>query len=104
MVMSRTPLLRSLRQLARDARASRQTGVPVDELPGLRAARRRWRRDLLAGAAVGAAALALPRWVRAAGQPRVVIVGGGIAGLNCALTLRDKGFCSTVYEASGRVG
>jgi monoamine oxidase len=102
--MGRTPLLRSLRQLARDARVSRQTGIPVDELADLRAARRLSRRDLLAGAAAGAAALALPRRVRAAGQPKVVIVGGGIAGLTCALTLRDKGFDSTVYEASGRIG
>jgi monoamine oxidase len=31
-------------------------------------------------------------------------VGGGIAGLNAALTLRDAGYASTVYEASNRVG
>ncbi|MBC7978098.1 MAG: FAD-dependent oxidoreductase, partial [Myxococcales bacterium] len=37
-------------------------------------------------------------------QPKVTIIGGGIAGLTCALTLRDRGFDSTVYEASGRVG
>jgi len=102
--MARTPLLRGLRQLARDARISRQTGVPVDELAGLRAERRVSRRGLLAGAAAGAAALALPRAAGAAGQPKVVIVGGGIAGTTCALTLRDKGFASTVYEASGRIG
>lgn len=102
--MARTPLLGSLRRLVRDARISRQTGIPVDELPDLRAARRLSRRDLLTGAAAGAAVLALPRRVRAAGQPKVVIVGGGIAGLTCALTLRDEGFCSTVYEASGRIG
>jgi monoamine oxidase len=102
--MDRTPLLASLRRLVRDARISRQTGIPVDELPDLRAARRLSRRDLLTGAAVGAAALALPRRARAAGQPKIVIVGGGIAGLNCALTLRDKGVSSTVYEASGRIG
>lgn len=102
--MGRTPLLRSLRQLARDARISRQTGIPVDELDDLRAARRISRRGLLAGAAAGAALLALPRRVRAAAQPKVVIVGGGIAGTTCALTLRDHGFTSTVYEASGRIG
>src|SRR5205807_3823819 len=32
------------------------------------------------------------------------IVGGGIAGLNAALTLQDAGYASTVYEASNRVG
>jgi monoamine oxidase len=102
--MGRTPLLRSLRQLARDARISRQTGVPIDELDDIRAARRLSRRGLLTGAAAGAAVLALPRRSRAAGQPRVVIVGGGIAGTTCALTLRDRGFSSKLYEASGRIG
>ena len=100
--MARTPLLRSLRDLARDVTRSRATGIPVDEL---RDQRRIGRRTFLAGAAAGATLLALPRRVRAAGtQPTVTIVGGGIAGMTCALTLRDKGFASTVYEASGRIG
>jgi monoamine oxidase len=34
----------------------------------------------------------------------LAIVGAGIAGLNAALTLRDKGIGSTVYEASDRIG
>jgi monoamine oxidase len=99
--MSRTPLLRSLKDLASLVRRSRQTGIPVDEL---RARDGFSRRRFLAGAAVGAAALAVPRRVMAATQPKVVIVGGGIAGLTCSLKLRDKGFASTVYEASGRIG
>ncbi len=49
-------------------------------------------------------ALALPRRVRAVGQPTVVIVGAGIAGLTCALELADHDIASTVYEASGRIG
>jgi len=32
------------------------------------------------------------------------IVGGGIAGLSCALRLADKGLASTEYEASDRIG
>src|SRR6187402_1647573 len=101
--MARTPLLQSIRQLARDAWASRRTGIPAAELREMRAGITR--RKLLAGAAVGAAALALPRAARAAGpQPSIAIVGGGIAGLTCALYLRDKGLASTVYEASGRIG
>lgn len=102
--MGRTPLLQSIRQLARDAWASRRTGIPAAELRELRAAAVS-RRKFLAGAAVGAAALALPKAARAAGsQPSIAIVGGGIAGLTCALNLRDKGYASTVYEAAGRVG
>lgn len=103
--MARTPLLRSLSGLARDAHASRSTGIPVDELRDIRAARTLSRRRFLGAAAAGAAVLALPGRARAsAAQPKVTIVGGGIAGLTCALTLRDHGFDSTVYEASGRVG
>jgi monoamine oxidase len=53
---------------------------------------------------VGAAALTgvLGSW--AAQAPRIAIIGGGISGLNAALTLQDAGIASTVYEASGRVG
>src|SRR5512147_552735 len=102
--MARTPLLRSIFDLARDATASKSTGIPVDELREIRAARKLSRRRFLGGAAAGAAVLALPGRARAGtGQPKVTIVGGGIAGLTCALTLRDHGFASTVYEASGRV-
>jgi monoamine oxidase len=34
----------------------------------------------------------------------LAIVGGGIAGLNAALTLQDAGYPSTIYEASSRIG
>lgn len=37
-------------------------------------------------------------------QPRIVIVGAGIAGLNAALTLQDAGFASSIYEASNHIG
>jgi len=103
--MARTPLLRSIHQLARDAKASKVSGIPLDELREIRAARKLSRRRFLGGAAAGAAMLALPSRARAsASQPKVTIVGGGIAGLTCALTLRDHGFASTVFEASGRIG
>ncbi|HEY4242290.1 MAG TPA: NAD(P)/FAD-dependent oxidoreductase [Kofleriaceae bacterium] len=63
------------------------------------------RRGFVAGAAAAGAVLALPKRARASGQqPSITIVGGGVAGLNCALNLRDLGYDSTVYEASGRLG
>ena len=107
--MARTPLASSLRSFWRDLTTSRRTGVPQDELRDRavedRQRRGPTRRALLTGAAAGAAALALPRRARAAGQdPTIAIVGGGIAGLTCALTLLDKGIESTVFEASNRLG
>jgi monoamine oxidase len=104
-LMARTPLLRSIQDLARDARASKTTGIPIDEIRDIRAERKPSRRRFLGATAAGAAALALPGRARArTAQPRITIIGGGIAGLTCALTLRDHGFEPTVYEASGRVG
>ncbi len=107
--MARTPLALSLRGLWRDLTISKRTGVPVDEVRDLRAAERRAagvsRRRFLAGGAAGAAVLALPGGARAAGSdPSIAIIGGGIAGLTCALELLDRNIESTVYEASNRLG
>jgi monoamine oxidase len=105
--MSRTPLLRSLRQIVRDNHASKRSGIPVDEIRDIRTQRRAEklsRRGFLVGTAAGVTALALPRRARATNDPTITIVGGGIAGMTCALTLADGGFASTVYEASGRIG
>ena len=37
-------------------------------------------------------------------QPRVAVVGGGLAGLACARTLCDHGLSVTVFEAQAQVG
>jgi monoamine oxidase len=91
--MARTPLLTELQRLAAhlDRQVSRREFIKVG------------------GAAVGAAAVASPIAAFAARPssspaPRIAIVGGGIAGLNAALTLQDAGYASTVYEASNRWG
>jgi monoamine oxidase len=109
--MARTPLLGAFQNLFREYRTARAAGLPLSGLREQRAARRAatargfTRRELLAGSAASALALALPRRVRArSDDPTVVIVGGGIAGLTCALELADRGIASTVYEASGRIG
>ena len=107
--MARTPLLRTIQRLYRDFAEAERSGRPVEEVQEQR--RAGWtRRDFVkaGGAAIGAAALSTPvpalaRKVFAAG-PRIAIVGGGIAGLNAALTLSDAGYATTVYEASNRVG
>src|SRR6266536_842308 len=66
-----------------------------------------WRQLLLAGAATAAGSLLAWRPGRAttAGrQPRIAIVGGGLAGLTAALTLQDQGYAATIYEALESVG
>ena len=86
--MARTPLLTEVQRLAAyfDRRVSRREFIKVG------------------GAAVGAAAVTGPIAAFAATPPRIAIIGGGIAGLNAALTLQDAGIASMVYEASSRVG
>lgn len=115
--MAKTPLLHSLQRLAADYRLARVHGLPLHAIRELRA-EARWRahddpqrsgtaltrRELLVAACAVLTTAALPRPTRATSAPRIAIVGGGIAGLTCALHLADKGIASTVYEATGRIG
>jgi monoamine oxidase len=106
--MARTPLMQSLVRLAAEHELADRLKIPVEEARAQQAERALSRRQFLkrAGGAglLLAGAAALPRPARGAGAPRIVIVGGGIAGLSAALTLADRGYASTVYESSDRVG
>lgn len=62
------------------------------------------RRRFIATAALGAAYTMLPACKLGKNQPKVAIVGGGIAGLNAAWKLKNAGIEATVYEGSNRVG
>ena len=113
--MARTPLLRSLKKLATECRMARNHGLPLHVL---REQRQQFlerksecndgltRREFLMGLGAAAAATTLPRLVKASRRedPKIVIVGGGIAGLTCALGLADQGIESKIYEASHRIG
>ena len=47
----------------------------------------------------------LSRGLRRRGQPRVVVIGAGVAGLAAAKALLEQGFTDvTVLEASSRIG
>jgi monoamine oxidase len=122
--MARTTLMRTLQRIAANCREADRRGVPIELLDELRAeeSSRLTRRDLLKRAGVVGAAATFPAAFAGAARaddpssasaalgskhgpkPRIAIVGGGIAGLNAALTLSDAGLSSTVYEASNRVG
>ena len=107
--MARSPLLRRFQALAEDFEQAGRSGRSIESV---RAERRAGltRRDFLKAAGVAAGAALVPSAVFAAtiklspSQGRIAIVGGGIAGLNAALTLQDAGITSTVFEASDRVG
>ncbi|HEX2679901.1 MAG TPA: FAD-dependent oxidoreductase, partial [Candidatus Dormibacteraeota bacterium] len=108
--MARTPLLRRLRSLAADVAEADRTGRSVEAVHEERRRAAISRRDFLkaSGGVLGAAALSgsVTALARAQGgpPPRIGIIGGGIAGLNVALTLQDAGLASTVFEASDHVG
>ena len=112
--MARTPLLNSIVKLAREHQRAARCGVAVEALREREAVWRtrlgdgpdRNRRGFLGSAAAAAGAFTVPRWAAAQTQtqPRIAIVGAGIAGLSAALRLADNGIASTVYEANDRVG
>ena len=113
--MTRTPLMHSLLQLAREHAEAAEQGISVDEVR-LQRQSALSRRNLLKGAGAVAAGLAFASPFASDSQvahasartassvPRIAIIGAGIAGLNAALTLQDAGYAATIFEASARVG
>lgn len=96
--MARTPLLHKLQQMMRQQLASRMQNSN-HSFPSVT------RRGFIAGAGAVGLTAALPSTLYAAKPAaRIAIVGAGMAGLNCALTLGDKGIHADIFEASSRVG
>lgn len=90
--MARTPLAGAVRQAVAGIAEERRT------------TRTRFVKETGA-AALGLAAfgrLAAP--ARAAGSPKIVVVGAGLAGLSAAYDLRNAGYTAEIHEASTRVG
>jgi len=103
--MARSALMDSLKRIAEDHAIADKLGITVEELHERRTKEPRpSRRAFLAGAAAGAVLASMPRRARAASQPRIAIIGGGISGVTAAMTLADAGYSATVYEAAPRIG
>jgi monoamine oxidase len=103
--MSRTPLASRLGHAASIAAEAAARDVSTDQVIAERAGLTR--REVIAGGTGLALAAALsgplPRAL-AASQPRIVVVGAGLAGLSCAYQLKGAGIRAAVYEAADRVG
>jgi monoamine oxidase len=107
--MARTGLFAHLRRLLAASHIAARTGQRPEEVLAARKARRGPTRRQFLGTTAGAAAL-LPLTGAGCGdnvpapEGVVAIIGGGVAGLHCAVRLAEAGVDVTVYEASGRVG
>ncbi len=103
--MSRTPLAGRLGQVASLAAEAAAREISAEEVLEEHAGLTR--REVIAGGTGLALAAALsgplPRAL-AAGSPRIVVVGAGLAGLSCAYQLKQAGYRADVYEAADRVG
>jgi monoamine oxidase len=105
--MARTPLMSWVLRLARDYDEAEARGIPVGQVQeehrtGVS------RRQFMGTMGATAAGLALfgrrELFAAAATVPRIGVIGGGISGLNAALTLQDAGYAATIFEASNRLG
>lgn len=103
--MARTHLMHFVLQALRTARQAAASGLSVSEYVALKRERARLdRRSFLQLTAGAAGAAMLAACGEDAAQERVVIVGGGMAGLHCAYRLKRLGVSARVYEASTRTG
>ena len=127
---SRDAFLRSLQKSFLLYTQSKKHGLPLDELVDQYSERKSTlhRRDFISGLAktgllIGAAGLVescsklsdltpagTNGWIandfasKNSTQPRIAIVGAGIAGLNCAYELKKRKLTATIYEANNRAG
>jgi monoamine oxidase len=106
--MPRTPLARRLNEAVSVVAEAAERGTAVERVLEDRTTRRELlKRGGLAGAGVAAAGTfgRLAQAAYGATQPRIAVVGAGLAGLTCAYRLKQAGLDAQVYEAhASRVG
>ncbi len=124
---AKTPMIRQLQKAFRLALFADKNNVPADEVQSLsneaqsHSRRKFVEQSALSLLALGAGSMFLQSCQKTAelfdkqqakdeqkltgrNQPKIVIVGGGMAGLNCAFTLKQGGINSTIYEGNSRTG
>ncbi len=103
--MPHTPLAKLLRHAASAAAGAATRNVETRRVIEERAGSRR---EFIGKLSLAAAATAFAPALRAAPssgtKARVVVVGGGLAGLTCAYRLKQAGIAAAVYEANARLG
>lgn len=106
--MARTPVFAFIRRSLQKAQTSLHTDVPVDELLDGAAERTVTRREFVAGGAVAAAAVSLASCTTLPSIPKrdakVIIAGGGIAGLTAGYRLQRAGIDVRIFDGQNRTG
>lgn len=117
--MNRTPLARLLQRIHGAHRLAAERHVPIDEIdfgaaavgtsPGnARTSRAQFIARLGAAGATAALATAMPVPGRAISRllqrPRIVVIGGGLAGVTCAYRLWQAGVGASLFEANRALG
>lgn len=107
----RTPLFSALRRCIELARIkNRHASMPFEEITDRTSTPPVDRRTFLSTLSLAGVTLAAGKACRhteragGPGDPRIVIVGAGIAGLNAAYQLQKAGVYANIYEASNRTG
>lgn len=109
--MARTPIFALLRRSFRLAQTANKQHISAAEAVEQQEAAAFSRRTFLKQGGLATLALGIPPLLFASCKKddaliptTVAIIGGGIAGLNCAYELKKAGYNATIYEASTRTG